>query len=185
VYEQVAEVLESRGFASAETTLTTIREDASQARPAVLLIDTALYYFDPEAFHSIAEETGSKLALVHDPREAVTLLKRMLSGASASGLYGSTNNGPSAAMLEADTAKFSKEAVHKQLEIMRELGAADTLKLDRKTVRNQVDALHRQTLVETVAYDRKTLREQLDRLRKDEEAEATQRETAQNDPAAK
>jgi len=52
--ERVAEVLEPRGFAAGETTLTTIRQDAAQARPTVILLDTALYYFDPEAFHAIA-----------------------------------------------------------------------------------------------------------------------------------
>ena len=134
----------------------------------MLLIDTALYYFDPEGFHAIAHETGSKLAIVNDPREAGTLLQRLLNGASTSGLFPASSADSCAAILEADTAKYHKNTVHEQLEIMRKMGEADTLKLDRNTVQQQIESLRGQTGAVTAKYDRATVREQLARLREEE-----------------
>lgn len=171
--ERTREVIEPRGFSAAETTLTTVRHDLTQYRPAVLFIDHSLYEFDPSGFDALVRETNTKLAIVNSTKDADSLLQRLINPANPSGLYTAASNDPSAALLEADTKKYDSKTVHSQLEKMRQLGEADTLKLDRDTVQAQVRAFHeQQTGFETVRYDRKAMADQIERLQADEIREA-------------
>lgn len=171
--ERARAVLEPRGFSAAETTLTRVRQDLTQYRPAVLFIDYSLYDFDPPGFDALVRETNTKLAIVNNTRDADSLLQRLINPANQSGLYAAASNYPSAALLEADTKKYDSKTVRSQLEKMREVGEADTLKLDRATVQAQVRAFHeQQTGFETVRDDRKAMAEQIKRVREDEVREA-------------
>lgn len=172
VLVRTRELLEPRGFAAAETSLTDIRKDVTQFKPAVVFIDASLYDFDPQAFDTIARENGTKLAVVNNVKDAEPLLQRLVNPTNPSGLYRMPAPDPTNAILEADTAKYDKETVHNKLEEMREMGEADTIKVDRKSMIEQVRALSQQQQAPTARYDRNTVREQLQRLRLDEEAEA-------------
>lgn len=172
VLARARELLEPRGFAAEETSLTDIRKDVAQCKPAVVFVDVALYYFDPAAFDAIARESGTKLAVVNSVKDAEPLLQRLINPANPSGLYRLPAPDPTNAILEADTAKYNKNTVHDKLEEMREIGEADTLKVDRKSMVERVRALSREQQTETARYDRSTVHEQLQRLRQDEEAEA-------------
>lgn len=170
--ERTRSVLEPRGFSAAGTTLNTVRQDLTQYRPAVLFIDYVLYEFDPSGFDTLVRETNTKLAVVNNPRDAESLLQRLINPANASGLYTVAAADSSIALLEADTKKYDSKTVHSQLEKMRELGEADTVKLDRETVQAQVRALHAQQAgLEKIRYDRKSLLEKIDRLRAGESSE--------------
>lgn len=172
VLARARELLEPRGFAAQETSLTDIRKDVMQGKPAVVFIDATLYEFDPPSFDAIARDTGTKLAIVNNVKDAEPLLQRLINPANPSGLYSLPAPDPTNAILEADTAKYDKNTVHNKLEEMREIGEADTLKVDRKSMVERVRALSREQQTETARYDRNTVQEQLQRLRQDEEAEA-------------
>lgn len=168
---RMCDVLEPRGFLAAETTLTTVREDVAQYRPKVLFIDGVLYDFDARAFDAMAQETGTKLAIIYHEKDATSLLQRLLNPANSSGLYDAATPDASTALLEADTAEYDKDTVHKQVELMRQLGEADTLKLDRTAIHRSLEAFRQSPEFETMKYERSQLREQLELVRATEESE--------------
>jgi hypothetical protein len=177
------EVLEPRGFSAAETTLTTVRQDVTFYKPAVLFIEHSLYDFDPSGFDKLAQETTTKLAIVNDIRDADSLLQRLVNPANPSGLYTLANKDPASALLEADTKKYDAQTVHNQLELMRELGEADTVKLNRQAVHAQLqNARDQDGSLDTIRRDRQSIAEQLERMRADEivEVESHDSEIANN-----
>lgn len=162
VFNRVAQTLELRGFAAAETSLDTVRQDLNTHRPLVLFLDAAFYDFDPHAFDAITNDTNTKLAIVHQVSDTKTLLQRLLNPTNPSGLYGVAQDPSVAALLEADTAKYTKETVREQVELMKKFGEADTVKLDRKAMRQKLQQLREQAATEAVKSDKPSKTEATD-----------------------
>jgi hypothetical protein len=144
VLARISEIVAPCSVNARMTSIAKLHEDTSKFRPFIVLVDSYLYDFDPQAFEKLARTANVKLGVISNIKEAETLVQRILQARTAGAPPATSRKNstpPPARRQEMETAKYDAKTLHEALGRMGAKRAEfDTAKYDAKTLS---DALER------------------------------------------
>lgn len=142
VFTRTAEVVANYGLEAHMSSLAKLEVDTAHYKPLVVLVDSYLYDFDPNAFEKLARKAGAKLGAVGSAKEAEVLLQNILSPQAPPKTEASDAFAAPVSTRDFATAKYDAKTLDQALERMStKRMEVDTAKYDAKTLREVIKRL--------------------------------------------
>ncbi len=193
VLARISEIVAPSGAHAHTTSIAKLRDDTAKFKPFIVLVDSYLYDFEPQAFEKLARTANVKLGVVSGIKDAESLVQRMLQARSASAsstMPRSNSTPPPPRRQDFETAKYDATTLHEALGRMgTKRPEFETAKYDAKTLSEALERMSTNRLepqtserttpvpgtaapdsspseipANTVEYDAKTLEAMLDEI---------------------
>ena len=150
VLARICEIVAPCGANAHMTSIAKLREDTTKFKPFIVLVDSYLYDFDPQAFEKLARTANVKLGVISNVKEAETLVTRMLQARTAAAPPATARKNstpPPARRQDMETAKYDAKTLHEALgRMVSKRAEFDTAKYDAKTLSDALERMSAKSL---------------------------------------